>query len=113
MWRGVPRCQWVRGLLFTGLVFLAACSAHQHQTHNASVVDSVDSSDPFADPFFTSPPEWDATVLQQSEVLAQDETVEPEKPKTVLEHGGNVILNTLFVGASLGKLALPLLGVGF
>jgi hypothetical protein len=110
MRRSVTRCQWVRRLLLTGFVFLAACSAHQHQTHDASVVDS---SDPFADPFFISPPEWDATILQQSEVLSQDETVEPEKPKTVLEHGGNVIFNTLFVGASLGKLALPLLGVGF
>jgi hypothetical protein len=70
---------------------------------------AVNDSDPFNDPFFTQPPTWDGSVLQQSEVLAE-KPEEPEKPKTLLEQGEGLVVSTLIVGASLAKMALPFIG---
>jgi len=71
-----------------------------------------DTSDPFADPFFTEPPEWNHSVLQQSAVLAEGDE-EAQKPKSFLEHTQSVICSTFVVGAGLAQMALPFLGLGF
>jgi hypothetical protein len=88
------------------LVCVAACSTQRQNLQDETVADT---SDPFNDPFFTQPPEWDSSVLHQSEVLTQDEE-KPEKPPSLLERSEGVIFSTIVVGLSLGKLALPFLG---
>lgn len=102
-WRKSSR--WMT-LLFLGLFCVTACSAQRNDPHGDIMADT---SDPFDDPFFTDPPVWDDSVLQQSEVLTQD-AEEPEKPRSWRERGEGVIFSTLRVGASLGTLALPFLG---
>jgi hypothetical protein len=96
-------------LIFTLLISLSACSAHKQDPQPEI---GLDTSDPFNDPFFTQPPEWNNSVLQQSEVLAENDE-EKKKPQTFLERTEGVVFSTLVVGASLGKLALPFLGLGF
>jgi hypothetical protein len=88
----------------------SACSAHRHASDQEDLF--ADTDDPFADPFFTQSPEWDASVLRQSEILSQD-AEEPEKPQSFAERSQGIIFSTIIVGASLGRLALPLLGLGF
>jgi hypothetical protein len=102
----VVRRQWFSLLLITLIISISACSTQQHQTQDEI---AVNSADPFADPFFTQPPAWDDSVLQQSEVLA-DKPDEPEKPKTMLERSEGIVLSTLIVGVSLAKMALPFMG---
>ena len=105
MWNNVTRNRWLRLLLFISVFCIAACSTqHQDQHEDLALND-----DPFTDPFFTEAPEWDASVLQQSEVL-KEEPMEPERPKTFAEKSEGFILSTLIVGASLAKLALPFVG---
>jgi len=93
-------------LLFIGACWIAACST-QHQNHHDEL--ALNTDDPFTDPFFTEPPQWDASVLEQSEIL-REEPIEPERPKTFVEKSENFILGTLIVGGSLAKLALPFVG---
>jgi hypothetical protein len=95
---------------------MAACSLQRQGPQKDEVVDT---SDPFQDPFFTQSPEWDDSVLRQSEVLAQDEKdeqgekAEAEKSGSFFEKSEGVIFSTVMVGMALGKLALPFFGLGF
>ena len=106
MKRDVVRCQWLGLLFVTLLLLMNACSIQQQQMNDEL---AVNSADPFNDPFFTQPPAWDNSVLQQSEVLTENPD-EPEKPKTMLERSEGVLISTLIVGASLAKMALPFMG---
>jgi hypothetical protein len=96
-------------LVLALLICLPACSTPKP---DAQPEMGLDTSDPFNDPFFTQPPEWNNSVLEQSEVLAQNDE-EKKKPQTFLERTEGVVFSTIVVGASLGKLALPFLGLGF
>ena len=110
MWSWLTEVQIVRFLLIVALVIcLPACSAPKQ---DAQPEMGLDTSDPFNDPFFTQPPEWNNSVLQQSEVLAENDE-EAKEPQSFLERTEGVVFSTLVVGASLGKLALPFLGLGF
>lgn len=108
MW-GRRTCWWVI-LLVLGSAVTSACSAHRHKPQPDDLF--ADAGDPFDDPFFTQSPEWDESVLQQSEVLAQ-RPGGPEGPRSFAERTQGVIFSTLLVGASLGRFALPFLGFGF
>lgn len=71
---------------------------------------TVNADDPFTDPFFTQPPAWDDSVLQQNEVLAAG-TEESEQPRTLAEKSEGVLVSSLIVVGSLAKMALlPLIG---
>jgi len=113
MWRmgsWLAEVRIVRFLLIVALVIcLPACSSHKQ---DAQPEIGLDTSDPFNDPFFTQPPEWNNSVLQQSEVLAENDE-EAKKPQSFLERTEGVVFSTFVVGASLAKLALPFLGLGF
>jgi hypothetical protein len=109
MWRCLERDYWMKILLIVICLSIAACSTQRTQPKDDV---AVNADDPFSDPFFTQPPPWDDSVLQQSEVLTEKDG-EPEKPKTFLEQSEGVMLSTLIVGATLGKIALPFLGLGF
>jgi hypothetical protein len=109
MWRCLERDYWMKILLIVICLSIAACSTQRAQPKDET---AINTDDPFNDPFFTQPPPWDDSVLQQSEVLTGMDG-EPEKPKTFLEQSEGVMLSTLIVGATLGKMALPFLGLGF
>ncbi|HXG19829.1 MAG TPA: hypothetical protein VNN62_12265 [Methylomirabilota bacterium] len=99
-WRGL-------GILLLAIVIgAAACSTHKQQSQDET---TVSAADPFTDPFFTEPPAWDDSVLQQSETLTEKPD-EPEQPKTLLERGEGLVFSTLMIGASLAKLAMPFMG---
>jgi hypothetical protein len=98
--------RWLNYFLFIGLLCGAACSTQQQNPQDDL---AVNTADPFADPFFTQPPTWDGSVLQQSEVLTE-EPGEPQKPKSFLERSEGVLVSTLIVGVSLAKLAVPFIG---
>lgn len=106
MGRGVAKYRWLNCLLLVGLLCSVACSTQQQQSRDDLAVNTVD---PFDDPFFTQPPAWDDSVLEQSEILAETPE-EPQKPKSLLEQGEGFMVSTLVVGASLAKLALPFIG---
>lgn len=99
---------------------LSACSAMQQGPEETDDF-FTDTSDPFADPFFTDPPEWDKTMLAHSEVLSQTdvegeadvESEESEESESSWEQTEGVLFSTILVAASLGKLALIPLGLGF
>lgn len=110
MWSGKTKYQWIGIGLLLGLVCIAGCSAQRRTAPEDAIVDA---SDPFTDSFFTQPPEWQDSVLRESEVLAKGQDAEPEKPQTFLERSEGVIFSTVLVGASLAKLAFPFLGLGF
>lgn len=108
MW-GKTRWCWVI-LLLWGVALTSACSAQRNKPQHDDLL--VDARDPFDDPFFTQSPEWDESVLQQSEVLAQ----QPgglAAPQSFTERTQEVIFSTFLIGASLGQVVLPLLGLGF
>jgi hypothetical protein len=106
MWRGISQNRWLRLVLIASVLCVAACST-QRQTQEDEL--AVNADDPFNDPFFTQPPAWDDSVLQQSEVLTE-KPGEFEQPKTLVEKGEGFIFSTLIVGASLAKMALPFIG---
>lgn len=106
MRRGVAKYRWLNCLLLVGLLCSVACSTQQQQSQDDLAVNTVD---PFDDPFFTQPPAWDDSVLEQSEILAETPE-EPQKPKSLLEQGEGFMVSTLVVGASLAKLAFPFIG---
>jgi hypothetical protein len=99
--------QWVRIVLVVGLLCVAGCSTQRQDPQKDLLVDA---SDPFSDPFFTKPPEWNDSVLQQSEVLAKEDE-EAKKPQTFLERTEGVVFSTLVVGGALAQMALPFLGL--
>jgi hypothetical protein len=106
MWRGVERFGWITLLLVAICLSLTACSMQQQDLRDDL---AVNTTDPFDDPFFTQPPAWDDSVLEQSEILAE-QSEEPEKPQTFLEKSEGIVMSTLIVGASLAKMALPFMG---
>lgn len=107
MWRGRLGGPWLRLLLVASMLCLTACSAQRQDQQDEM---AVNTDDPFTDPFFTQPPAWDDSVLQQSEVLTANPE-EPEQPKTFAEKSEGVIVSTLIVGASLAKIVLlPFIG---
>ena len=108
MWKYLRREPWSRAVLVLVLICLTACSAQRKDSSDDMFADT---NDPFSDSFFTDPPDWDNTTLQQSEVLGQAENAEPEEPKSWLEWSGEALFATLLVGGSLAKLALPFLGL--
>ena len=100
--------------IFAGL---SACSAMQQGPEEEDDFFS-DSSDPFDDPFFTGSPDWDNTILAQSEVLSQTDlkgeaAEESEESESTRERTEGMLFSTLLVAATLGKLALIPLGLGF
>jgi hypothetical protein len=109
MWCEASRYRWLKLLLIVSMLCMTACSTQRQDQQEAN---AVNTDDPFDDPFFTQPPEWEASVLQQSEVLTE-EPGEPEQPRTLVEKGEGIIFSTLIVGASLAKMALPFIGLGF
>jgi hypothetical protein len=101
------RGHWLRLLLIASVLCFAACST-QRQEQQDEV--AVNTDDPFTDPFFTQPPAWDDSVLQQSDILTA-EPEESEQPKTLAEKSEGVIVSTLIMGATLAKMVfLPLIG---
>ncbi len=107
MWGWMTRSQRVRIFLLVGLICVAGCSAQRQDPQKDMLVDA---SDPFSDPFFTKPPDWNDSVLQQSEVLAEGNE-EAKKPQSFLDRTEGVIFGTVVVGATLGQMALPFLGL--
>lgn len=107
MWSWMRKFHWVRIVLVVGLIGVAGCST-QRQDPQKDL--HVDASDPFSDPFFTNPPAWNDSVLQQSEVLTEGDE-EAKKPQTFLERTEGVVFGTLIVGGTLAKMALPFLGL--
>jgi len=107
MWEWIFRPQRVGLVLVLALFIASACSVPHQQPE-----EGLDTSDPFADPFFTQAPEWDDSVLRQSEVLAENEA-EAKKPESFLDRTEGVVFSTFVVGAGLAQMALPFLGLGF
>ena len=98
---------------------LSACSAMQQGPEEDDFFS--DSRDPFDDPFFTGSPDWDNTKLAQSEILSQtdvggeaaEESEGAEGSESTREKTEGMLFSTLLVAATLGKLALIPLGLGF
>jgi len=107
MWNRVTKSRRVRALLLAGFVCVSGCGAQRQDSQKDMLVDA---SDPFSDPFFTKPPAWDDSVLQQSEVLAKEDE-EVKKPQSFLERTEGVVFSTLMVGGTLAQMALPFLGL--
>ncbi len=99
------------------LACLSACGALQQGPEETDDFFS-DSSDPFDDPFFTGSPDWDKTMLAQSEVLSQTDFEgeageEFEESESAQERTEGILLSTILVATTLGKLALVPFGLGF
>ncbi len=107
MWNWMTRSQGVRIFLLMGLIYVAGCSAQRQDPQKDMLVDA---SDPFSDPFFTEPPDWNDSVLQQSEVLTE-KNEEAKKPQSFLDRTEGVVFSTVMVGATLTQMALPFLGL--
>ena len=131
--RGMKRSVWPLCLYIVWLIFFVGCSAQQRMPDQA--VDDPFASDPFDDPFFAQAPAWDASVLQQSEILSQQEAdvdgntdafgdsadapgvsadahglAAMEEEESTLEKGRNIVFTSVAVGASLANMfLLPLL----
>lgn len=119
---------WLPCVCIFWFIFFVGCSAQQRMSDQA--VDDPFASDPFDDPFFARAPAWDASVLQQSEILSQQEAdvqgagaqgadvhganaygnTTMEEEESTLEKGRNIVFTSVAVGASLANLfLLPLL----
>ena len=118
---------WLPCVCTVWCILFVGCSAQQRTP--AQAVDDLFSSDPFDDPFFAQAPAWDASVMQQSEILSQQETdahgnnadvyghsadapgiTAMEEEQSTLEKGRNIVFTSVAVGASLANLfLLPLL----
>ena len=102
------------------LVCVSACSAIQQGPDETDDF-FTDTTDPFNDPFFTDPPEWNQAMLAESEILSQPKTGEDpgkepgefEESETGWEKGEGMLFSTILVAATLGKMALLPLGLGF
>ncbi len=111
--RGMKRPVWSLCMCIVWLIFLAGCSAQQRMSDQA--VDDPFASDPFDDPFFAQAQAWDASVLQQSEILSHQGadaygSSAMEEEESTLEKGRNIVFTSVAVGASLANLfLLPLL----
>lgn len=121
--RRMKRSVWLPCVCIVWFIFFVGCSAQQRMSDQA--VDDPFASDPFDDPFFARAPAWDASVLQQSEILSQQEEDAQganahgadvhgsnalEEEESTLEKGRNIVFTSVAVGASLANLfLLPLL----
>ena len=124
----MKRSVWLPYVCIVWLIFFVGCSAQQRMQDQA--VDDPFASDPFDDPFFARAPAWDASVLQQSEILSQQAAdvhgadaqstdaqgtdaygrSAMEEEESTLEKGRNIVFTSVAVGASLANLfLLPLL----
>jgi hypothetical protein len=109
MWKEHERQLLVKTFLIVVLLFLSACSAQKRMDDDFL----VDGKDPFDNAFFADSPEWDSSVLQQSEVLSSPEALkESDEPKTFVEKSEEALFGTLLVGGMVAKLIfLPFLGL--
>ena len=132
--RRMKRSVWLPCVCIVWFILFVGCSAQQRTP--AQAVDDPFASDPFDDPFFAQAPAWDASVLQQSEILSQqkadvdgnntdaygDSADAPgvsadargidamEEEESTLEKGRNIVFTSVAVGASLANMfLLPLL----
>jgi hypothetical protein len=106
MWTWMKKFQWVKVFLLIGCIGVLGCSTQRQDPQKDMMVDA---SDPFSDPFFTQPPDWDNSMLQQSEVLGKEDE-EAKKPQSFLERTEGIVFGTLVVGGTLAKMALPFVG---
>jgi hypothetical protein len=99
------------------LLFLNACSAQKSSLDDDFLVDG---KDPFKDAFFADSPEWDSSVLQQSEVLSSTEPMkeldEPmqnsDEPRSFQEKAEEAMFSTVLIGGMVAKMIfLPFLGL--
>ena len=109
MWTKNERLLLVKTLLIVVLLFLNACSAQKPADDGFL----VDGKDPFDDPFFADSPEWDSSVLQQSEVLSSTERLkELDEPKSFQEKAEEAFFSTALIGGMVAKMIfLPFLGL--
>jgi hypothetical protein len=109
MWTRNERLLLVKTLLFVVLLFLNACSAQKPVDDDFL----VDGKDPFDDAFFADSPEWDSSVLQQSEVLSSTEPMkESDEPKSFQEKAEEALFSTALIGGMVAKMIfLPFLGL--
>lgn len=96
-------------LLVCGTTVISACSTQRHPLRQDELLAAAD---PFDDPFFTQPTKWDESVVPHSEVLTRHPD-ESHQPPSFGERAQGVMVSILLVGASLGRMALPFLGLGF
>ena len=106
MWTWMKKSHWVKVFLLVGCLGVLGCSTQRQDPQKDMMVDA---SDPFSDPFFTQPPDWDNSVLQQSDVLTTDDE-QAKKPQSFLERTEGVVLGTFIVGAAVAQMAIPFLG---
>jgi hypothetical protein len=109
MWTRNERLLLVKTLLIVALLLLSACSAQKPLDDDFL----VDGKDPFDDAFFADSPEWDSSVLQQSEVLSSTEPMkESEEPKSFQEKAEEAFFSTALIGGMVAKMIfLPFLGL--
>jgi hypothetical protein len=95
--------------LIVVFLFLSACSAQNRMDDDFL----VDGKDPFEDEFFADSPQWDSSVLQQSEVLSSPEALkESDEPKTFVEKSEEALFGAVLVGGMVAKMFfLPFLGL--
>jgi len=110
MWTRNERSLLGKILLIVVLLFLNACSAQKSSLDDDFLVDG---KDPFDNEFFANSPEWDSSVLQQSEVLSSTEPMkESDEPKSFMEKSEEALFGTVLVGGMVAKLLfLPFLGL--
>lgn len=93
-------------VLLCGAPVISACSVQRGPLQQDELLTAAD---PFDDPFFPRPTEWDESVLRH---MTQHPD-ESQEPPSFSERAQGVIFNLLLVGASLGQMALPFFGLGF
>ena len=109
MWTRNERSLLGKTLLIVVLLFLNACSAQKSMNDDFL----VDGKDPFDDAFFADSPEWDSSVLQQSEMLSSTEPLkESEEPRSFQEKAEEALFSTALIGGMVAKMVfLPFLGL--
>ena len=109
MWTRNERSVLGKTLLIVVLLFLNACSAQKSMDDDFL----VDGKDPFDDAFFADSPEWDSSVLQQSEVLSSTEPMkESDEPKSFQEKAEEALFSSVLIGGMVAKMFfLPFLGL--
>jgi hypothetical protein len=109
MWTRNERSLLGKTLLIVVLLFLNACSAQKSMDDDFL----VNGKDPFEDAFFADSPEWDSSVLQQSEMLSSTEPLkESEEPRSFQEKAEEALFSTALIGGMVAKMIfLPFLGL--
>ena len=108
MWMRDERLVLVKTLLIVVLLFLNACSAQRPIDDDFL----VDGKDPFDDPFFADSPEWDSSVLKQSEFSSTGPIKESDQPKSFQEKAEEALFSTALIGGMVAKMIfLPFLGL--